>query len=87
MRNIVINFLSLDIKSVHPVVFWGLAIIWVLVLVSAFMSVRSLPTKTLVKVVWFVLIIAIPVLGLGIYALRCLVSANWQMFKLLFQSR
>lgn len=87
MRNIIINFLSLEVRSIHPAVYWGLAIIWVLVLVSALISVRSLPASGLVKVVWFILILAVPILGLGIYALYCLFSANWEMLKPLFQNR
>jgi hypothetical protein len=87
MRNIIINFLSLEVRSIHPAVYWGLAAIWVLALVSAFISVRSLPSTGLVKLVWFVLILAVPILGLGIYAFYCLFSANWQMLNPLFQNR
>jgi hypothetical protein len=87
MRAIVTNFLRLEILNHHPVVYWGLAAVWFLILVSAFMSVRSLSISTGVKSAWFMVIVAIPILGLAAYAFRCIASANWKALKPLFQAR
>lgn len=86
MRAVVINFFHLEILNLHPVVYWGLAAVWFLLLVSAFVSVRSL-TNAVAKLAWFLAILALPVVGLAAYALRCLFTANWQVLAPLFQSR
>lgn len=87
MRALVINFLSLDVLNLHPALYWGLAAVYFLIFVSAFMSVRSLAISTGAKVAWLLIIIVIPILGLAVYALRCIFKANWNAFKPLFQSR
>lgn len=87
MSSLVINILRFDILNMHPAVYWGLGVIWILMLVSAIMSVRSLPIFPGKKVAWIFVIVAIPILGLGIYALRCLFSANWDVLKPFFRSR
>lgn len=87
MRNIVIHFFRLEILNMHPGVYWGLAIIWLLLIVSAFASVRSLAIPAIAKNVWLLVILAIPILGLAAYAFRCLARANWHALKPWFQSR
>lgn len=87
MRAVVINFFHLEVLNLHPVVYWGLAAVWFLLLISAFMSVRSLPIPSGAKLVWSLIIVAIPIIGLAVYALRCLVSANWLILAPLFRSR
>lgn len=87
MRSIVTYFLRLEILNLHPMVYWGLAGIWLLLLLSAFASVRSLIISPAAKIVWVVVILALPILGLAIYAIRCLVRANWKGIKPFFQLR
>lgn len=87
MRDIVTRFLQLEIINLHPMVYWGLALVWLLLLVSALMSVRSLAISTGAKLAWSLVLIAVPVLGLAAYAVRCLLRGNWQALKPLFQSR
>lgn len=87
MRGIVIHFLRLEVLNLHPMVYWGLAGVWILILVSAFISVRSLSISTGAKAGWFFLIIAVPILGLTTYSLRCLFKNDWRAFEFLFHSR
>ena len=87
MRSIVINFLSLEVLNLHPAIYWGLGGVWLLILISAFMSIRSLSINISAKVAWFLVIIAIPIFGLTAYALRCIFHGNWQILKPLFQTR
>ena len=87
MRNIVIHFFRLEILNLHPFVYWGLAGVWLLLIVSAFASVRSLTIPILAKNVWVLIILAVPILGLAAYAFRCLARANWYSIKPLFLSR
>lgn len=87
MSSLVINIFRFEILNMHPAVYWGLGVIWLMMVVSAIMSVRSLPISEVKKFVWLLVIIAVPILGMAVYAFRCLLSANWDTLKPLFRSR
>lgn len=87
MSSLVINIFRFEILNMHPAVYWGLGAIWLMMLVSAIMSVRSLQISAGKQFVWILLLIAVPILGLAVYAFRCLFSANWDTLKPLFRSR
>jgi len=84
MLQVVIRFLTFDVVSEHPAVYWGLAAVWLILLIAAFSSVRSLEISAGAKVAWFLLILGVPLFGLGIYALRCLAKGDWSFLKPLF---
>lgn len=87
MSGIVINFLRMEVLNMHPAIYLGIAGAWVLLLFSAFMSLRSLSINTWAKVLWLLIIIALPVLGLFLYALRCLCMSNWGVIAFMFHAR
>lgn len=87
MRAVVINFFRLEILNLHPMIYWGLGAVWLLLLISAFMSVRNQSMHTVAKFAWVLVILALPILGLAAYAILCLFTANWQILAPLFQSR
>lgn len=87
MRSIVIHFLQFEVLNMHPMIYWVMALIYFMVLVSALLSLRSLAMPLGTKLSWFLVILVIPILGLAIYALRCLFKGNWSAFRFLFQSR
>jgi hypothetical protein len=51
------------------------------------MSLRSLSIPFWAKFLWFIILAALPIIGLALYALRCLIKADWYFIKPLFQSR
>lgn len=81
MQEVILRFLTFEVVTLHPGVYWGLALVWLLLLFAAFASVRSLPIGRLAKVLWFLLILCLPLLGLAIYALRCLFLGDWSFLK------
>ncbi len=87
MRGIVINFLNLEVLNLHPAVYCGFAAIWLLLLISAVISVRTLEIPIAAKLVWLLLIFVVPIAGIGLYALRCLLKADWKALAPLFHSR
>lgn len=87
MRSIVTNFIQFNILNMNPMVYWGLAVVWLMLLLSAFMSLRSLSTPFWAKFLWFIIIVALPIMGLALYALRCLFKADWYYITPLFQTR
>jgi len=81
MLQVVIRFLTLNVISEHPAVYWGLATVWLILLVAAVSSLRSLEISFGAKAAWMLLILFLPVFGLGIYALRCQIKGDWSFLK------
>jgi len=84
MLQVLIRFLTLNVMSEHPAVYWGLAFVWLILLLASISSLRSLSLPTGAKIGWFALILFLPIFGLGIYALRCFIKGNWSFFKPFF---
>jgi len=84
MLQILTRFLTLNVMSEHPAVYWGLAAVWAILVMASISSLRTLPISKGAKVTWFALILLLPLLGLGIYALRCLFLGDWSFFKPFF---
>ena len=84
MIQVLIRFLTFNVVSDHPAVYWALAVVWLLLLLAAFSSIRSLPVSFGAKVGWFLVIILLPLVGLAAYAFRCLIRGNWSFLKPVF---
>jgi hypothetical protein len=81
MLQVLIRFFTFNVMSEHPAVYWGLAAVWLILLLASVSSLRSQPLSMGAKLAWFALILFLPLIGLGIYALRCLFTAEWSFFK------
>jgi len=81
MAEVVIRFLTFEVVTVHPMIYLGLAAVWLVLLITALMSVLSLRVGLLAKSLWMLLILTVPVIGLACYALRCLFRGDWSMLK------
>ena len=87
MRGVITRFLNLQVMNFHPAVYWGLLIIWVILLVAAFSSLREIEMSLGAKIAWFLVILFVPIIGLALYAVRCLIRSDWTFLKPLLQSR
>lgn len=81
MQDTIVRFLTFQVVTVHPIAYWGLGIVWLLLLMAAFTSVRSLAIGTFAKVLWFFFILLAPLIGLTFYTLRCLFLGDWSFLK------
>jgi hypothetical protein len=81
MLQVILRFLTFNVVSEHPAVYWGLLVVWLLLVAAAISSLRSLEISTGAKVMWLILILAVPIFGLGIYAFRCLLLGDWSFLK------
>lgn len=81
MLQVVIRFFTLDVITEHPVVYIGLGVVWVALLLSSLLSILSYRISGLAKTLWFLLVLLLPILGLALYALRCLFVADWYFLK------
>ncbi len=84
MLQILTRFLTFNVMSEHPAVYWGLAAVWLILLMASVSSLRSLPISTNRKVAWFAVIFLLPLFGLGLYAIRCILQGDWSFFKPFF---
>jgi len=81
MSEVIIRFLTLEAITVHPMVYAGLGAVWLIVLVATFLSIFSQPISGGWKVLWLVVVLILPILGVACYALRCLVRGDWSFLK------
>lgn len=81
MRGVFIRFLKQDILSEHPMVYWGVVVIWLLLLIAALASLRTQSFGIGVKIVWILFLLGVPVIGLACYCLFCLIRGDWSLIK------
>lgn len=81
MLTVILRFLTFNVVSEHWAVYWGLLAVWIILLIAAFSSVRSLEISGIAKALWILFILLVPLFGLVIYALRCLVKGDWAFLK------
>lgn len=81
MIQVVIRFLTFNVMAEHPAIYWGLLAVWIILFLAAVSSLHSLEIRTEAKLAWFALICFVPLIGLLIYAFRCLLKADWSFAK------
>jgi hypothetical protein len=81
MQDVVLRFLTFQVVSIHPAIYVGLGGVWLMLLLTAFGSVRSERFGTVARTLWLLFIVLVPLVGLGLYAVRCLICGNWSFLK------
>lgn len=76
MIQVLIRLLTFNVMSEHPAIYWGLAAVWLILLLASISSLRSQEMPARSKWVWFAIIFFIPIFGLGAYAVRCILKAD-----------
>lgn len=83
MREIVFRFLTFDALNDHVMVHVGLIVTWIILIIAAIMSLRQQSISLTAKWIWFGLILCVPILGLAVYTMRCLFTADFGFLKFL----
>lgn len=81
MREIFDNFLHLRALNVEPVVVWVLAGIYAIILMITLVSALMGSRGWLFKLGWSLAVLALPFVGMALYALRCLWMADRSLFN------
>lgn len=81
MLQVVIRFLTLDVITEHPVVYFGLGAVWAILLLATTFSILAQRISRPWKAFWFVIVFFLPILGMAVYALRCLFQGDWSFLK------
>lgn len=79
--SLLLKFLFLNIVTVSDGLRPILLGIWALLVLLGLWSVVGGAWKTWAKVAWSLLIIFVPILGLFVYVVTCLFTAEWELLK------
>lgn len=82
MVQAIINFLTFNALNTPPEVYFGLALAWLLLLGTGVASVLSRRGSIWLKLMWLLVLISLPVVGLFVYSFVCIVTADYGFLKL-----
>ena len=81
MRAVFIRFFTLNAENVIPEIYLGMVAVYLILLTASLFSIKSLQASSKSKACWSVIVVLVPVLGMFIYSLRCLVRADFKFLK------
>lgn len=81
MRHIISKFLLLSPENVSIEVYVALAGIYLLLWGITILSVISKKSSIMSRMAWFLLITFLPVVGIAVYSVSCLVNQDYQFLK------
>lgn len=79
MRLVIHRFLSLHAENVAPEIYWALGCVYLILIAVSLESLRR--SQVRFKLAWAMLLLFIPLLGMYLYALRSLFSADFSFLK------
>ncbi len=81
MQTAIHRFLTLDARNIIPEVYFGLAFIYVVLVITTISSIRSQNISMFRKILWGSLALIAPIAGMAAYALRCLLTADHDFLR------
>jgi hypothetical protein len=81
MKDAILRFATLNAENVIPYVYIGMAVVWIIMVATAFFSLRAQPIGAGAKMVWALLIVLLPIVGMTLYCLRCLLRADYPLLE------
>jgi hypothetical protein len=81
MRETLIRFLTINPLNEHPLVYWGLGLVWLILILNCVASLRQQEISLTARWLWFLAILLLPIVGMGLYLLRCVVTADYAFLK------
>ena len=77
MRVVINRFLTLSAQNVTEEVLWALGLVYLILVLVTLGSVMFQKSNTAVKMAWALLVIGLPVLGMALYSVWCLLKADY----------
>lgn len=81
MKDVIFRFVYAEAITTHPMIYWGIAGAWIAMLIGAFLSIRQQMIGASGKWVWLMLIVLVPVGGLFLYLIWCLLRVDYSFLK------
>jgi hypothetical protein len=82
MLEAILNFCTFNALNTPREVYFGLAMAWLLLLGAGIASVISRKGQLWLKLVWMLVLVGLPVVGLFVYCLVCVLTADYSFLKL-----
>lgn len=82
MLQILINFFTLNALNTPPEVYIGLAAIWALLLAAGVASIILRALSVWTAAGWIVLLLGLPIVGMFVYCVWCMLSADYSFLKM-----
>ena len=83
MKDAILRFLAINPLNDHPMIYWGMIVVWLVLVANCFFSIRSLRISLAARWMWFLLVLCVPVIGMFIYLGSCLLTADYSFLKFL----
>lgn len=81
MLTTLIKFLLFAPDNVSKEVYWALGAIYLSFLIATILSIKKTTPNLAFRLAWILLVTIIPVVGIFIYCIRCLISADFNFLK------
>ena len=81
MLEVILNLLKLRALSTSAEVYVGLFAVWLLMLAAGAGSVLSRPWSPVFKIMWLLVLLFLPVVGMGVYCLFSFLVADYSFLK------
>ena len=82
MRTAIINFLTMKPEVVTTFVWWIVGLAWLLLLSCCIASVVAQVHHAAWKILWIVVLVALPLFGAFFYSAYCIVTADFRFMRL-----
>ena len=81
MLETIVRLFTIDPLNEHPRIYWGIALVWLVLVGNCIASLRVQSISVAARWLWVALIIALPIVGMALYLLRCLLVADYSFLK------
>ncbi|MGV3659653.1 MAG: PLD nuclease N-terminal domain-containing protein [Prosthecobacter sp.] len=83
MRDTILRFFLIQPLNSHPMVLWGLAAVWLVLIFNCVHSLRQQAMSLPARWAWLLVIILVPIAGMAAYLVYCLTKADYSFMKFL----
>ena len=81
MVQLIKNFVFLKVQNAHVMANVGVVVIWLCLLLAGVASILSQPKSAAWKIFWLLLVVCVPLGGMFLYCLWCVVTADLDLFR------
>ena len=81
MKAAIQRFITLDARNIIPEVYIGLLCIYAALLITTLNSIRTQSISRGRKFIWALFILVVPIGGMAIYAISCLLTADHSFLR------
>lgn len=81
MTDVLIRFFGIKPLNDHPMIYAGMLVVWLTLVINCLFSIQSLRVTLFMRWLWFALVVLVPILGMLVYLVRCLLVADYSFIK------